>query len=142
MNEQERVLEAIAELSGKIEGRMSEFDERLEKVEKANHITVKLAQELKKHQARQQSSIDELFQRVEALCKGESVMWRSQDEREIGLDKQAVYDIIRECGYGRREGLQILDTAGRIAKDRKQYAKPERIGDKVCRMIVIIDKEW
>lgn len=78
---------------------------------------------------------------MDELCKSESVVWRSRDGREIGLDKQAVYDTIRDCGYGRREALQLIDAAGRIAKDHRHYSKPVRVNGEVCRAIVIFEKE-
>lgn len=140
MNE-ERILKAIGELSGKIDGRMDEFDKRLEAVEKKNRVTVQLADSLIKHQRKQADDIDELFRRIDELCRSDSAIWRSRDGREVAIDKQAAYDTFRDCGYGRREALRLIDAAGRIAKDRRQYAKPVRVGDEIRRAIVIFEKE-
>ena len=140
MNE-DKILAAIAELNESIKGRIDGIESRLEAVEKINRKQTRLAEDLYKHQRKQSEDIDELFRRIDALCESDSVVWRSQDGREVGLDRQATYDMFRDCGYGRREALQLIDAAGRVAKDRRQYAKPVRIGDEIRRAIVVFVKE-
>ena len=140
MNE-DKILAAIAELNESIKGRIDGIESRLETVEKINRKQTRLAEDLYKHQRKQSEDIDELFRRIDALCESDSVVWHSQDGRKVGIDKQAAYDVFRDCGYDRREALRIIDAASRIAKDKRQYARPVRIGDRIQRAIVIFVKE-
>lgn len=140
MNE-DKILAAIAELNESVKGRLDGIEERLEAVEKQYHITSKLAKDLYAHQRKQSEDIDELFRRIDALYDSGKVIWRSRDGRESAYRSNDIYDIIRECGYGRGEALRIIDAAGRLSKDKRHYTKPIRIGNRVQRAIVIFEKE-
>ena len=137
----DKILAAIAELNESVKGRLDGIEERLGAVEKQYRITTRLAEDLYAHQRKQSEDIDELFRRLDALGDSGKAIWRSRDGRETGFERQAVYDVIRECGYGRGEALRILSAAGRLAKDKKHYTKPIRIGERVLRAIVIFEKE-
>lgn len=141
MNE-DKILAAIAELNESIKARIDGIEGRLEAVEKINRKQARLAEDLYKHQRKQSEDIDELFRRIDALCESDSVVWHSQDGRKIGLNKQAAYDVFRDCGYDRLEALRLIDAAGRLVRGSKnEYGKNVWLGDKYYRAIVVYLRE-
>ncbi len=136
MNDTERIIAEIrdvkanvAEVSANLTRRMDGIDSRLDLYEQVLRANTRRT-------TRQQATIAELERKVKELSKTAAV-WRSQDNREVGIDRETAYRAFGDLGYTNRDALKLLERAGILRRGGEHLTKAVRKGDRIIRAVVI-----
>lgn len=130
MNDTERILAEIAHMREDVNARIDRVDSRLDLYQQALRVQFRRSR-------KQQASIAELERKVKELSETAAI-WRSQDLREVGIDRGTAYEAFHELGYSNRDALKLLEKAGLLRRGGSHLTKNVRRGDRIIRAVVII----
>ncbi len=132
MNDTDKILSEIARLREDVTHRMDGINSRLDLYEQVLRANIRRT-------TRQQATIAELERKVKELSETAAV-WRSQDNREVGIDRETAYRAFGELGYTNRDALKLLERAGILRRGGEHLTKAVRKGDRIIRAVVIIEE--
>lgn len=139
MNEN-RILEAIAALGISVAELKTEIGGRLNALELKLTGNRKEIRRIQKAQEMQQSQIDELTKRVEALTESDAI-WKSPKGNMVAVDKGSCYEVFEGLGIRRRQAMLTLRELNKIQLDSQgKMTVPVRsdIDGRVVRAVVIL----
>lgn len=139
MTNEAQILEKLDRLCTLLEGKVTEHDGRIAKLEEQLDSALGAMKDLRSHAHRQQASIEVLTARVRELAKTDAV-WKSRDKREVAIDRDAAYSMFRDLGYDHGEALRALLNADVLKRSDKHLTRNVRCGRNVVRAVVIFDE--
>lgn len=135
--DEERIITAINQLGDRLDGRLTELENRLDRQEQQVRATSKAARKTAAAQKRQGNDIEQLKRIVYGLAKNDPLR-RWDSPPAAAVRKETAYADFERSGYSRREATCLLDEAGILRHDGSGKRAPAIwLDGKVERVLIV-----